>query len=54
MNDPRVNHLDLELALEVILGIVLLSIFIERALSLIFESRPFIDHPEYVQLISTN
>ena len=46
MIDPRLFHLDMELTLEVFLGIVLLSLFIERALSLIFESRPFIDSTE--------
>jgi len=46
MLDPRLFHLDLELTLEVLLGIVLLSFFIERALSLIFESRQFIDRTE--------
>lgn len=46
MLDPRLFHLDGELTLEVLLGIILLSLFIERALSLIFESRPFIDLTE--------
>jgi len=51
MIDPRLYHLDLELTFEVILGIVLLSILIERALSLFFESRPFIDNTEDGQTV---
>ena len=51
MLDPRLFHLDLELTLEVLLGIVLLSLFIERALSLIFESRPFINRTEDGQTV---
>jgi hypothetical protein len=44
--DPNLFHLDMERAGEVLIAIVLLSFFIERALAVLFESRPFIDRTE--------
>jgi hypothetical protein len=41
--DPNLFHLDWERTFEVLVGIVILSFLIERALALIFESRWFID-----------
>jgi hypothetical protein len=44
--DPNLFHLDYEKLFEVLLTIVFLSIFIERALALLFESRAFIEKTE--------
>ncbi|MCX6233376.1 MAG: hypothetical protein NT175_01430 [Bacteroidetes bacterium] len=44
--DPNLYHLDYEKLFEVLLTIVFLSIFIERALALLFESRAFIEKTE--------
>jgi len=44
--DPNLFHLDYETVAEVLIGIVLLSFLIERALALLFESRWFISKTE--------
>jgi hypothetical protein len=44
--DPNLFHLDLERVGEVLIAIVLLSLLVERALALLFESRPFIEATE--------
>lgn len=44
--DPNLFHLDLERVGEVLIALVLLSLLIERALALLFESRPFIEATE--------
>lgn len=44
--DPNLFHLDWERTFEALVGIVILSFLIERALALIFESRLFIDKME--------
>ena len=41
--DPNLFHLDWERTFEALVGIVILSFFIERALSILFESRWFIE-----------
>lgn len=48
--DPNLFHLDYERLLEVLVTIVVLSFLIERALSVIFESRPFIEWNEGIKL----
>ena len=49
--DPNLFHLDMERAGEVLIAIVLLSFFIERALAVLFESRPFIDRTEEGKIV---
>jgi hypothetical protein len=44
--DPNLFHIDYERSFEVLATIVFLSMIIERALSLLFESRPFIQRTE--------
>jgi hypothetical protein len=44
--DPNLFHLDYERTFEVLATIVVLSILIERCLSILFESRPFIKRTE--------
>jgi len=41
--DPNLFHLDWERLIEVLMAIVVLAFFVERALSLLFESRYFIN-----------
>jgi hypothetical protein len=42
--DPNLFHLDGERLFEVLVAIVVLSFFIERALSVLFQSRFFLNH----------
>jgi hypothetical protein len=42
--DPSFFRLDYEQVFEVLVAIILLSMFIERALALLFESKPYIEH----------
>lgn len=44
--DPNLFHLDAERLTEVLFAIVVLSLLVERALSILFESRFFIDRFE--------
>lgn len=44
--DPNLFHLDYERTFEVLLTIVVLSVMVERTLSILFESRPFIKKTE--------
>lgn len=44
--DPNLFHIDYERLFEVLLTIVVLSMIVERTLSLLFESRPFIRRTE--------
>ena len=44
--DPNLFHLDYERAFEVLMTIVVLAMIIERTLSILFESRPFIKKTE--------
>ncbi len=44
--DPNLFHIDYERLFEVLLTIVVLSMIVERTLSLLFESRPFIKRTE--------
>ena len=41
--DPNLFHIDYERLFEVLVTIVVLSMIIERSLSILFESRPFIE-----------
>ena len=47
--DPNLFHLDYERTFEVLSTIVVLSLLIERTLSILFESRPFIKRTEKTQ-----
>lgn len=47
--DPNLFHLDYERTFEVLSTIVVLSLLIERCLSILFESRPFIKRTEKSQ-----
>ena len=44
--DPNLFYFNMERAGEVLIALIFLSLIIERALSLLFESRPFIDLTE--------
>ncbi|MEZ5083629.1 MAG: hypothetical protein R2750_09285 [Bacteroidales bacterium] len=44
--DPNLFYIDFERLMEVLITIVVLSFFVERALSILFESRPFIARTE--------
>ena len=44
--DPNLFYVDFERLMEVLIAIVILSFFVERALSILFESRPFIARTE--------
>ncbi|MCB9065472.1 MAG: hypothetical protein H6551_10070 [Chitinophagales bacterium] len=44
--DPNLFHIDYDRLLEILITIVVFSFFIERALSVVFESRFFIDRTE--------
>lgn len=44
--DPNLFYIDFERLMEVLITIVVLSFFVERALSILFESRPFISRTE--------
>jgi hypothetical protein len=46
--DPNLFHIDYERLFEVLVTIVVLSMIVERTLSLLFESRPFIKRTENV------
>lgn len=46
--DPNLFHIDYERLFEVLVTIVVLSMIIERALSLLFEARPFIKRTQNV------
>lgn len=48
--DPNLFHIDYERLMEVLVTIVILSMIIERALSVLFESKWFIDLSERKQL----
>ena len=50
--DPNLFHLDYEKLFEVLITIVILSLFIERALSILFESRFFIERTESGELLA--
>jgi hypothetical protein len=41
--DPNLFHIDYERLFEVLVAIVVVSMFVERSLSILFESRPFIE-----------
>lgn len=41
--DPNLFHIDYERLVEVLITLVVFSFFVERALAVIFESRPFIN-----------
>ena len=43
---PDFFHIDYEMLFEILITIVILSLFIERALSILFESRFFINKTE--------
>src|SRR5688572_30407452 len=49
--DPNLFHLDYERSFEVLATIVILSMIVERTLSLLFESRFFIEKTENVRAI---
>lgn len=42
--DPTMFRIAREVLREILVTIVVLSFFIERALALVFEHRPFVDH----------
>lgn len=46
--DPNLFHIDYERTFEVFVTIVVLSMIVERTLSLLFESRPFIEKTKNV------
>jgi hypothetical protein len=50
--DPGSFHIDFERVMEALLTIVVLSLFVERALSVLFESRAFIYRTESGYIIS--
>jgi hypothetical protein len=50
--DPNLFHIDFERLMEVLITIVILSFFVERALSLLFESRAFIYRTESSEVVN--
>ena len=44
--DPNLYHLDWERLFEILITIVIMAFLLERALSLLFESRVFINHAQ--------
>mgnify|MGYP006280759889 FL=1 len=50
--DPNLFHIDFEQLMEVLLTIIVLSFLVERALSILFESRTFIERTESGETIS--
>lgn len=51
--DPNLFHLDYDKVFEALITIVFLSIFIERALSMLFEWRPFIYKTESGPIVAS-
>jgi hypothetical protein len=50
--DPNLFHIDFERLMEVLITIVILSFFVERALSLLFESKAFIYRTESDEIVN--
>jgi hypothetical protein len=50
--DPNLFHIDFERLMEVLTTIVVLSFFVERALSLLFESKAFIYRTESDEIVN--